>query len=85
MLFTVRGDTFMKLLDTMDRVEEDLSEKGYTAQVKKYGGGKADAPSTPMFEGATPKQESLLKDRDLWKDGMTKSEASAVISEALGK
>ena len=85
LLCTARENTFTKLLDTMDRIEEELSEKGYTAKVKKYGGAKADEPSESMYEEATPKQISLLKDRDLWKDGMTKSEASTVIGELLDK
>ena len=36
-------------------------------------------------EGATESQVKLLKDKGLWKEGMSKAEASKVIGEALGK
>jgi hypothetical protein len=34
---------------------------------------------------ATPAQESLLKAKNLWEEGMTKSQASKVIQSVLGK
>ena len=40
-----------------------------------------DTPNDP----ATPNQIQLLKDKNLWEEGMTKSEASKKISEVLGK
>jgi hypothetical protein len=36
-------------------------------------------------EGATPKQMEILKDKGLWKEGMSKTKASEVISAVLGK
>ena len=36
-------------------------------------------------DAATPNQEKVLKDRGLWKDGMTKAEASVIIGNTLGK
>ena len=35
--------------------------------------------------GATPKQISFLKEKNLWEEGMTKSEATELIGQALGK
>jgi hypothetical protein len=44
-LFTVRGDSGVKLLETMDAIERMLVAKGYKAQEKKsFGGFSKPAP-----------------------------------------
>jgi len=44
-----------------------------------------DTPIQTSIDKATPAQESLLKAKNLWEEGMTKSQASKVIQSVLGK
>jgi len=46
---------------------------------------KWDDSDTSVAGGATPAQKALLEAKGLWKDGMTKSQASELISNLLGK
>lgn len=44
-----------------------------------------DAPVQQTIEPATPAQMNLLKAKNLWEEGMSKSEANKKISSVLGK
>lgn len=50
----------------------------------KNGTGGIVAPSKGI-EPATENQMNLLKDKDLWREGMTKTEASKIIGGLYGK
>jgi len=46
---------------------------------------KWDDQDTSVGGGATPAQRGLLEAKGMWKDGLTKSQASELISNLLGK
>ena len=98
-LFTVRGDSDIELMDIMTNVEKGLIEKGYKAKGgysggakssgSRYGGSTSSSGSRSSGGGgdrpASAKQREILQDRGLWRDGMTVSEASAELEKILGK
>ena len=90
LLFTVRGEGGGALLEEMSVIEEGIKQKGYSPKGQAGGYKKSSSKSYggKSYGGsdeATPKQMEVLKDWGLWKDGMTKSEASDVIGKRLGK
>jgi hypothetical protein len=72
-LFSMRGDDEGKLLERASETETFLKDAGYTPDVR---GSKNDP--------ATPAQKAVLVDKGVFKEGMTKAEASKVIGE-VGK
>ena len=45
----------------------------------------ADDGGTLDGDGATPRQVSLLKEKNLWEEGMSKAQATELIGQVLGK
>ena len=81
LLFTVRRNDEGELLEVMEDLENSFSKRGYQAG---KGGNYTPKPSESASDGATDAQIRLLKKLDLFKEGISKSEASAKISTALG-
>jgi hypothetical protein len=89
LIFTVRSSDEGELLELMNDLENTLVDRGYTSDKKGYSNStsyqKPLSVSSTTSEGATEKQRSLLKAKNLWEEGMTKAEASKLISSVLGK
>jgi hypothetical protein len=90
LIFTVRSNNEAELIDELADLEAGFNKRGYQPD-RKYvktetnaTQGIVEAPR-PSSDGATEKQVTLLKAKNLWVEGMSKSEASAKISSVLGK
>lgn len=91
MLFTVRGDSGMALLESMDVIESKLTEKGYKPQEKKVFGNKS-APNyvegrkcpdcgQPLVAGTTKDGKKFIKCSTQKYDFMTKTTSGCKFTE----